>query len=61
MKKININSLKDNSLSREQLKQVVGGSGNSCSGKSPGDSCTWNGKSGRCRYFPFSYGLICWC
>lgn len=25
-----------------------------------GQSCTWNGRLGVCRHFPFSYGLICW-
>lgn len=73
MKKINLKSLNgfmDNALSREQLKFVVGGSGSygsggsggsrPCSGKGEGAPCYWNGRYGSCKYFPFSYGLICW-
>ncbi|MCR5470929.1 MULTISPECIES: hypothetical protein [unclassified Prevotella] len=64
MKKIKMNSLEgmmDNSLTREQLKHVVGGTGAApCAGKGPGSPCTWNGKSGRCGYWPFT-GLICLC
>lgn len=64
MKKIKTKSLKENlgcSLTREQLKYVVGGSGaNDCIGKNPGDVCNWNGKNGVCKYLPFS-GLVCWC
>ncbi|MFC2773496.1 MAG: hypothetical protein ACFN4W_04710 [Segatella oris] len=47
------------SLTREQLKHVVGGSGSGCSYE--GQYCTWHGKSGRCQYLPFSGGLVCWC
>ena len=61
MKKIKINSLEGSSLTREQLKQVVGGSGSQpCSGKGAGSPCSWNGKSGTCQYWPFA-GLICVC
>lgn len=31
-----------------------------CDGKQEKDHCLWNGKSGVCRYIPFSYGLVCW-
>lgn len=62
MKKNKVNpfeGLMKNSLNREQLKHVVGGSSSGCSYEN--QSCTWNGKSGICKYLPFSYGLICWC
>lgn len=58
MKKINLKSV-ENSLTREQLKTVVGGSASGC--KRENDDCTWNGKRGKCKYWPFSYGLICVC
>lgn len=54
-------------LTREQLKQIVGGSGSGsgsgkkpCDGKSEGDSCAHpSGGTGKCEYYPFSSGLVC--
>lgn len=67
MKKIKLrnSTCTGNSLSREELKQVFGGSGsrNQCSYE--GEGCTYMStqgiqRSGTCRYLPFSYGLVCW-
>jgi len=57
-----LNGIMGSSLNREQLKTIVGGSNSSpCSGKQEGSPCTYNGKSGVCKYFPFSYDkLVCW-
>lgn len=67
MKNISLKNLKEvDQLSREQLKNVLGGFAGSgtttgCSGKSEWDSCTnTEGKSGKCKYIPFNSGLVCW-
>lgn len=68
MKKIKLknSTCMGNSLSREELKQVFGGTTGSASVcKKAGNPCSYTNdqgitKTGECRYLPFSYGLVCW-
>ena len=61
MKKISLKGISE-ILSEKDLKNIRGGSQTSrecCANKSDGDGCTCNGRSGTCKYIPFS-GLCCW-
>ena len=63
MKKIKLNKLEvqDSTLTREQLKGILGGSNDRpCDGKTAGASCSWSGKTGKCISWPITGGLICW-
>lgn len=68
MKKIKLknSTCMGNSLSREELKQVFGGTtGSTTDCKTENDPCSFTNSQGvteygKCKFLPFSYHLVCW-